>query len=293
MLGIIEFCLQKNQTETFKFYWSLKLATVEASTNINKIMSSELQESKIEIPLHERKPIGDRILGDIDPRTMTQQEFASSPDILFHGSAKPFKFRPVYSYQDTEYHKENDGSSTLGFGFYTSNSETEAHNYSNVRQGGKPELAYVTPILPFQARVLDLRWKDDSIRNAPFPSDLAEAWKKAFFAYYNNRKPRTGNAGIIHDLMENEYTNHLGKALKLKAVDLRVLLQTAGSPELKNSKYPGPPWTILFPEFMKSQGYDGLIYNEGGEGWDSHGPSFVFYNLEKVGTLESWQNKTE
>lgn len=256
-------------------------------------MPLESQENKIEVPLHERKPIGDRILGEVNPRTMTKQEFESSPDILFHGSAKPFQFRPIYSYQDSEYLKENDGSSTLGFGFYTSDSQTEAHNYSHVRQGGKPELAFVTPVLPFQAKVLDLRWKDDSTRNAPFPADLVEAWKKAFFAYYQNRKPRAGNVGGVHDQMENDYTNHLEKALKLKAVDLRVLLQTAGSPELKSSKYPGPPWTTLFPEFMKSQGYDGLIYNEGGEGWDSHGPSFVFYNLDKIGTFESWDNQTE
>ncbi len=224
---------------------------------------------------------------------MSQQEFESSPDILFHGSAKPFKFRPVYSYQDSEYLKDNDGSSTLGFGFYTSNSKTEAHNYSHVRQGGKPELAYVTPVLPFQARVLDLRWKDDQTRNAPIPRELAEAWKSAFFDYYNNRKPRENSVGQIHNSMENEYTNHLAKALNLKAVDLRVLLQTAGSPELKSSKYPGPPWSLLFPEFMRAQGYDGLIYNEGGEGWDSHGPSYVFYNLEKIGTFESWQKIDE
>ena len=34
----------------------------------------------------ERWPVDVRILGDLDPRKMTREEFDQSPDILFHGS---------------------------------------------------------------------------------------------------------------------------------------------------------------------------------------------------------------
>ncbi|HBR80331.1 TPA: hypothetical protein DEA21_01615 [Candidatus Uhrbacteria bacterium] len=236
-------------------------------------------ESDLEIPLQERKNIGERILGVVDPKGISRAEFEKSPNLLFHGSSKPFEFRPVFDYRSESYIREQDGSTTLGFGFYTSDSREEASQYSRVRQGGKPNENFITPILPFKARVLDLRWKDDQTRNAPFPPGLVEAWRVAFFEYFRNRKPREGNVGMILDSSEVEYATYLERVTKLKAVDLRTLLETAPAPEVKSRNLPSPYWAILFSEFMLAQGYDGLVYNEGGEGWKSHGPSYVFYNL--------------
>lgn len=42
--------------------------------------------------LREIEPIGDVILGEIDPRNLTREEFEKSPDLLFHGAKEYFNF---------------------------------------------------------------------------------------------------------------------------------------------------------------------------------------------------------
>ena len=41
---------------------------------------------------------------------------------------------------------------------------------------------------------------------------------------------------------------------------------------------------------MQKEGYDGIIYIEGGDIPEQKNPTtYVFYDLEKVGTFESWR----
>ena len=81
--------------------------------------------------------------------------------------------------------------------------------------------------------------------------------------------------------------------LTLDEIDLRVLLGTAPSKQIKSMNLPSPPWTVLFSDFMLEEGYDGLVYNEGGEGTQGKGgTSYVFYNLKKIGTYESWHEES-
>ncbi len=69
------------------------------------------------------------------------------------------------------------------------------------------------------------------------------------------------------------------------------MLGTAPSKQVKSPNLPSPPWTMLFSEFMLAKGFDGLVYNEGGEGkYGKGGTTYVFYNLKKIGTYESWHN---
>ena len=236
--------------------------------------------------------VGARILGNIDPRTMTYETFEQSPDLLFHGSAKPINFSADLDYQSPEYLAENDGSMTLGFGFYTTDDKDEALNYSVVRQGrGKVHSQIIaTPILPYQARVLDLRNKNDLHKNTPVPREFSVKWREKFLKYLEAKPPRDGNIEIFFSAVEGDYLKLLDEAIGLEEIDLRVLLGTWPSPKLKNSMdLPAPPWTLLFPEFMKEEGYDGIVYNEGGEGKEAKGgASYVFYNLSKIGTYESW-----
>ena len=143
----------------------------------------------------------------------------------FTAPCKPLSFSPVHDYRSEDYLRDtDDGSATLGFGFYTTDNKDEASNYSFVRQGRNVQAhLIVTPILPYQARVLG----------------------------------------------------------------------TAHSPRTRNSVYmPSPPWAYLFSDFMREEGYDGLVYNEGGEGHQAKGgTSYVFYNLDTIGTYESWRER--
>jgi len=233
--------------------------------------------------------IGTRILGTKDPGLMSVEEFDNSPEILFHGSARPFKFSKNIDYQSQDYLDSTDGSMTLGFGLYATDERNAALNYSVVRQNNAHSQIIATPLLPFNARVLDMRRKDDITKNAPVSREFAEKWRTRFLSYLKNRKPREENLGKMIDGLEVEYADYLNRVLNSGDLDLRVLLQTGPSPILHSSSYPAPPWALLFPVFMREEGYDGLVYVEGGEGErKSFSPSFVFYNLEKIGTYESW-----
>lgn len=275
------------------YLFQLSNAFIEKSVTYElcfvQLMSFQSPETTREIPFEERVPVGERVLGLTDPRRMTREEFGQSPDLLFHGSAMPLEFQDAFDYRSESYIRENDGSTTLGFGLYTTDSRSDAEEYSRVRQAGQLTAKNVSHILPSQARVLDLRWQADKTRNAPFPRELAEAWRTAFMEYFKTRKPRDGNIGAILDSSEIQYAQFLERALQAKAVDLRVLLETASDPILKSRNLPSPYWSYLFSDFMIKQGYDGLVYNEGGEGWGTGATSYVFYNLKKVGTFESWQ----
>lgn len=221
---------------------------------------------------------------------MSREEFLSSSDALYHGGTKPLELKHVFDYRAEEYHREHDGSATLGFGFYATDSREDAEHYSRVR-GVRSTERHVATLLPFDARVLDLRAEHDKTCNAPVPRDIAEAWKAAFLAYYHVRTRRDGFVGAIFDGFEDQYAAFLEKALALPAIDLRKLLGTTPDRALGSPNCATPPWMHLFADFMRQQGYDGLVYNEGGEGWQSTVASYVFYNLEKIGTYESWQER--
>lgn len=64
-------------------------------------------ETGREVPLEAREAIGERMLGQLDPRGMTQEEFERAPDLLFHGSATPFEFRNAFDYRSEGYIREN------------------------------------------------------------------------------------------------------------------------------------------------------------------------------------------
>jgi len=236
--------------------------------------------------------VGIRVLGESDPRTMTREQFEQSPDLLFHGTPRAMRFSPKFDYRSQEYLTNNDGSTTLGFGFYAINKKAEASNYSVVRQSRTDSQPIVISILPHDARVLDLRRKDELAKNAPIPRELATKWRDRFLRHLQTRTPREGNIGAIFDSLEQEYAQYLDKVLALNEIDLRVLLGTAPSKQVKSINLRSPSWTLLFSDFMLEEGYDGLVFNEGGEGTQGRGgTSYVFYNLKKIGTYESWHEE--
>lgn len=136
----------------------------------NTSLKSSVVSLSIEKPICEYEPIGIRILGEKDPRLMTEEEFNQSPDLLFHGFAHRLNFTPLYDYTSSE---APDFSKTLGFGLYTTDNRQLAEEYARLRarQLGLRE-GVVTPVLPYQARVLDLRRKDNPQLNAPIPPEF-------------------------------------------------------------------------------------------------------------------------
>ncbi len=245
--------------------------------------------------LTQLEPVGVRILGDVDPAKLTEEQFNSNPHLLYHGAARQFTYRHTYDYRSEEYFTDNDGSQTLGEGFYTTENISVAENYSRVRQHHDDAEPVALQVLPYQARVLDLRVSTDLTRNAPVPADIFNKWYEHYKDYYQNRVGRENLPWYVN-AMEAEYWTILNQAKKLvdagNLIDLRVMLGTASSPDLRTGNWPSPIYMKFFANFMVEQGYDGLVYNEGGEGAKAENhPSYIFYKLEKVGTFDNWRSR--
>ncbi len=236
-------------------------------------------------------------MGATDPRTLSREEFDNSPDRLFHGSKKPFNFSPTLDYNDPN-EELGDGSWTLGPGFYCTDNIEYAGHYSAERQvaRGREVPTHVTTFLPYQARMLDLRSRDDPEENAHFPRDLALQWRDRF-ARFLEEEPvtQTGMLGDVLREINQDYLPFLDSVISHDDLDIRSMLET--SPGYHNDTHRSrillsPPGQDLFARFMREQGFDGLIYREGGEGPHmGAGPSFVFYNTSKIGTYESWHGQ--
>lgn len=68
------------------------------------------------------EPIGVRVIGEVDPRTLTEEQFRNSPNLLFHGAKEDFVFSRDFDYENFQ----NPGGFTIGAGFYTTDNEEEA-----------------------------------------------------------------------------------------------------------------------------------------------------------------------
>lgn len=238
--------------------------------------------------------IGEVVLGNVDPRNLTREEFDASPDLLFHGSPRPFKFDRRFDYNDPAYQEQDYGTSlTLGLGFYATDTE-DARDYAEVRAGyaalsGEVD-PFVAKLLPYQARCLDLRLASDPSENAPLSLDFVNKWAAYFTASLDNEdRFAAAEPRFVHYFkgFESKYLAWLeGASDEEKTRDIQILLGT--------HKSPGPTWMVTFREFMLSEGYDGMIANQGSEKHDGKGvPSYVFYNLDKLGTYETWHEEED
>lgn len=236
------------------------------------------------------EPIGVHILGSIDPRTLSREQFDQSPDRLFHGSAKPIQFSPTYDYSSPEFLEAGDGSQTLGIGIYTTDSLPDAEHYSRVRQSKKDAVPHMTTLLPYRARMLDFRSVANPEKNGHVPEDLFKKWYEYCKALPPSRAA-TSSLDWLVTKIEKDYQDFLDRAKALqKPLLLRVMLDSAYDSDLKGRALPTPPYAHHFTSFMKEEGYDGLIDIEGGEGWGKNAPSYVFFNVDKINTYEGWQD---
>lgn len=271
---------------------------------------SPIVEDKI--ALESSQPIGDVIIGNIDPITLTKEQFESSPDLLYHGTGDAsFKFSRTIDYINFD----RPVSATIGEGFYCTNNPTDAGIFSRITSRG-PTPQVIT-FLPYEAKMLDLRKANNLQENAPVPNDLLtewvsfyqEQWKTALPENYDDTmflkdiqfaNTNRGNEAMKEVLAENNrrrtrYQHGKDYIMRLKissakkqALDLRQMLSLNNS--AANSEFAARE----FPKFMTHKGYDGLIYVEGGDHPDQRARnpvSYVFYNLEKIGTFDTWHGK--
>lgn len=250
-----------------------------------------ISQAHQETPVQTDAPIGERILGTVNPRTLTREQFDQSPDLLFHGSSRPFTFSRNFDYHNLDYLEIDEGSSvTLGFGFYATDRE-DATDYSEVRArlSLKEAAPHVTSILPYQAKVLDLRSQSDPTRNAPLSQEFVGNWithYKDFVTNPNRYNSVNPNVAPHLERMGQDYLKFLDRIASQPVDELKRLLRT--------NQYPGPYWMYTFRDFMLSRGYDGLICNEASEKDRSKFvTAYVFYNLDKIGTYETWHKQPE
>ncbi|MDP4009537.1 MAG: hypothetical protein Q8P53_00980 [Candidatus Shapirobacteria bacterium] len=166
---------------------------------------AELPRPEIKLE-SEKKPVGFRVVGLVDPRTLSPEEFSNSPELLYHGCAKDFKFDSRFDYS-SDVILDSDGSWTLGEGFYMTESRNEAENYSRVRQYKDSADAKVISLLPFEAKLLDLRDRENLDNNVPVPVEFVQSWQQ-FYKDILEKRDRSKDLSDIKEI-EDDYLKYL------------------------------------------------------------------------------------
>jgi hypothetical protein len=244
-----------------------------------------------EVVHQERMIIGEVVIGEIDPRTLTEKEFNLSPNLLFHGAAKEFDYSPSgeYDVMDTG----GDGTSDYGAGFYATDNKREAENYSSVRSNGSVEQPLVYPFLPDHARMLDVRDVLDPDNNGVLPREFVKSWLDYLRSHTSNEQNyahlseflkenlRDGTIKYFLDPLQAAYDSGAPIAIRADREELGIFARD------RNGLI-----DIAFQEFMKSKGYDGMIYRESSEGKRSQNlTGYVFYNYKAIDTWKGWQKR--
>jgi len=253
--------------------------------------------AKKDIKFSELEQFGDVVLGNTDPRTLTGEEFKHSPDLLYHGSKESeIEFDDSVDYTGKSLETQTR-SITIGNGFYTTPEKRNAEIYSELSRGTDSE-ARTQELLPFQAKMLDMRAKINPRKNAPVTAYFAQEWLSFYQDYFKSQfptgKPDLEGKPISEQSMLAIWHNITSSYLKLlksrvasgNALELRQLLDRSESGRGRETEHA----STIFTDFMLRKGYDGLIYNEGGDRSDQkHLTSVVFYNPKKLGTYDTWQ----
>ena len=232
-------------------------------------------------------PIGEVILGQVDPRTLTKEEFNASPDLLTHIASGEVIFNPefVYVNANTPY------SATVGEGLYTTNDKDQLEKYAIDRarddDNGKSTRIEV---LPYRARMFDFRSQDNLNKNAGVPFEIFKRYVEVVKEDFDNT-PEDIKRNLSYMKKENHLnslTRYLEKSNKEGYIplDLREMMGRGYTEPAYNSSASSG----LIRKCMLSLGYDGLIYGEGGDGpgWGS-APTHLFFKLDNVSDYDSWQ----
>jgi hypothetical protein len=233
------------------------------------------------------KPIGEVILGNINPKTLTREEFNKSQDLLFHGGkSKSFTRTRDYT-QEQPY-----SSQTVGQGYYTTSSRESAEFYSKLRFDDDHATPEVVEVLPYKAHMLDMRSKKDSQTNAPVPKELAtDFWRfirQKREQLFPDGPPKTwGGQSWLWNALVDVGSNLMLRIRENRQFDIREMIGLDGDPGMSEAL------SGIFTEFMHSKNYDGLIFNEGGDRYDQESSgTHIFYNLDVIGDYDTWHQKS-
>ena len=235
---------------------------------------------------------GEVVLGKVDPRTLTKEQFEESQDLLFHGAAKEFSYSPIGEYDVSA--TGGDGTTDYGFGFYTTDNSKQAENYSAHRSRYKLSELVVYSFLPNRAKMLDVRDAKNPNTNGVLPRDFVEKWNSFLkkhneddsnYPHFNDFLKKMQKRGVQeHFLDRHKKDLENNKDIKIRVEDGEV----AG---IFGAEYNGVI-DIAFQEFMLAEGYDGVIYREGGEGEKGEPlTGYIYYNPSVVDTYEGWQSR--
>ncbi|KKW45265.1 MAG: hypothetical protein UY97_C0028G0003, partial [Parcubacteria group bacterium GW2011_GWB1_57_6] len=246
----------------------------------------EQEQTSVQVDISQLEEVIE--LGSIDPTTVDLENRVPGVTVLYHGSSRPLRVSLDY---DPSLDEEADASETLGTGLYTTDDKNQAQLYANLRR--RPQGGYVSTIIPYRARMLDLR------NERPVPEALFQAWVDYWLnvferkkATYGSKSDKTMKDEILFGFQQ-DYTNFLlairNNPPDSKKRQIRYILATMNIPEYGISQGLGPIQNRYFAEFMRSLGIDGIIAPEGGDSGEfGSSDSFVFYNYGVVGTKEDW-----
>jgi len=247
-------------------------------------------------------PIGDRILGSIDPRTLSEEQFAQAPALVYHVSTGPLHFDKKINYATFQ----GRYSETVGSGLYCTDDPVAIARYVQSRSMENLP-AEVTALLPYNAKMYDFRSADDPNKNGNIPKELFTEYRTYVIEQIKQKFPNgcpTGKTGereraAYTDL--SKYRSYLNGLLfrntseEFQPVGLRMMLgegQVVVNETILDGISP-EQGSVFFRSFMLEKGYNGIICQEGGDGWSEESSSFVFYTTSKVGTFQSWRDNED
>lgn len=239
--------------------------------------------------------VGEVILGRRDPRSLSYEEFIHDPDVLYHGSVDPLRVNPNFDYR--EFNENNDSAGeTLGRGLYTTDKPAAAYGYARLRNqetrgGDSQDVPTVTPVLPYEARMFDFRDKTGQTNFVPVPEEIFTLYVRKFAEHakrWLETDPNTRKGRLVR--VNNAVSVMKSWSETKKPVSLFELI----SATTNNSNTMGGLFPEALHETFAELGYDGIIHPDGGQhgAKDTQGAvSYVFYNLDKVGSFQDWQKR--
>lgn len=233
--------------------------------------------------------IGEVVIGKTDPRNITKEVFNESEEILFHGAAKEFEYSATGEYD--VFDTGGDGSTDYGFGFYTTDNLKQAENYSRVRGNRKEPLTY--NFLPYNAKMLDVRDKNNPNHNGILPKEFVKKWLKFLEKDLEEEVKRNDMGDFAKEAQREGVTDFFIKNVKkhLEKESSFIIRNEFEEPGIFLPNYNGLI-DLIFQRYMESEGFDGMIFVEGGEGDNKEKlTGYVFYNPEVIDTWEGWQKR--
>lgn len=241
-------------------------------------MKEHISNEIVEVDIPKVEPGKLIELGDVEPWTLSQEEFDRSA-WLFHGTEQGTNF---IVNEDFDY--SGVDNVTLGDGLYASSNIETARNYAHIRADNRDN---IVKLMPYKARMLKLI-ADDSPEGLSFPAELAEEWK--LFASGKIRekieeiKLQPKKYLYLEKLMDA--LNNFSTLTQKEFIDFRLdILNTSVSGATLLTNY--------WDDFCRERGIDGVIYNEMGESYfrNKQDATYVFYNLNTIGGYGDWQRR--